>query len=113
MNNVEINEVILSKQEIQERVDFLKEVYKSTNRLPNFKFVYTTNLLKCIEKCKEGYNDIKSIYDNSLEILEALDIKIDYYKTLDDMYVINEQELKELPNVRLLDSSIQGVLVKC
>ena len=109
---VKINEVTLSKEYIKERVEFLKNL-KSKNQVPNFKFVYTTNLLKCISECKEGYNDIKSIYDISLEMLEALNIEIDYDEAFEDMYIIAEKEIKNLPNIRLLDNSVHGILVKC
>lgn len=113
MININTNEITLSKEYIKERVEFLKNLKESKNRVPNFKFVYTTNLLKCISECKEGYNDIQSIYDISLEMLEALNIEIDYDKALESMYTINEQEIKELPNIRLLDNSVHGILVKC
>ena len=113
MLNININEVSLSKEEIKERVEFLKNLKESKNRVPNFKFVYTTNLLKCISECKEGYNDIQSIYDISLEMLEALNIEIDYDEAFEDMYIIAEKEIKNLPNIRLLDNSVHGILVKC
>ena len=113
MLNINTNEITLSKEYIKERIKFLKNLKKSKNRVPNFKFVYTTNLLKCIRECKEGYNDIKSIYDISLEMLEALNIDINYDIALEDMYDINENEIKNLPNIILLDNSVHGILVKC
>lgn len=113
MKNVNINEITLSKEEVTKRVDFLHKIMSSENRTPNFDFVYTTNLLECVSKCKEGYYDIKSIYDISLEMLEALNIPIDYDKAFDNMYDINEKEIKNLPNITLVDSSVHGVLIKC
>lgn len=113
MKDITINEIILSKEEITKRVDFLQNIMDSENRVPNFEFVYTTNLLDCISKCKKGYYDIKSIYDISLEMLEALNIPIDYDKAFDNMYDINEKEIKNLPNITLVDSSVHGVLIKC
>lgn len=112
MLNINTHEIILSKDEIKERIQFFKDIKESNRRIPNFKFVYRTTLLTCIQKCKDGYNDIKNIYDISLEILEALNVKIDYEKALEDMYNINEEEIKTLPNIRLLDNSIHGILVK-
>lgn len=113
MKNINSNEITLSKEEVMKRIDFLQKVMCSNNRTPNFNFVYITNLLNCISKCKEGYYDIKSIYDVSLEMLEALNINIDYNKAIESMYTINEKEIKNLPNIRLLDNSVHGILIKC
>ena len=112
MKNININEVVLSKDIINERVEFFKRNMASNNRIPNFKVVYRDILLNSIIQCKSGYNNINNIYDIALETLEELNVDIDYDKALDEMYLINEEEIKDLPNTYLIDNSITGILVK-
>ena len=112
MKNININEVVLSKDIINERVEFFKRNIASNNRIPNFKVVYRDILLNSIIQCKSGYNNINNIYDIALETLEELNVDIDYDKALDEMYLINEEEIKDLPNTYLIDNSITGILVK-
>lgn len=110
--NININEVRLSDETIKERLAFFNLNIFANNRIPNFKVVYTSLLLYSIQECKMGYNNINDIYDISLEILEKLNINVDYEKALDEMYLINKEEIKKLPNTYLLDNSITGLLVK-
>lgn len=112
MKNININEVVLSKDIIKERVDFFKRNIISNKRIPNFKIVYRDILLNSIIQCKSGYNNIKNVYDISLDILEELNVDVDYDKAFDEMYIINEKEIKGLPNTYLIDNSITGILVK-
>ena len=112
MKNINANEVVLSKDIIKERVDFFKRNMASNNRIPNFKVVYRDILLNSIIQCKSGYNNIKNVYDISLDILEELNVDVDYDKAFDEMYIINEKEIKGLPNTYLIDNSITGILVK-
>lgn len=112
MKNININEVVLSKDIIKERVEFFKRNIASNNRISNFKVVYRDILLNSIIQCKSGYNNINNIYDIALETLEELNVDIDYDKALDEMYLINEEEIKGLPNTYLIDNSITGILVK-
>ena len=112
MKNININEVVLSKDIINERVEFFKRNMASNNKIPNFKVVYRDILLNSIIQCKSGYNNINNIYDIALETLEELNVDIDYDKALDEMYLINEEEIKDLPNTYLIDNSITGILVK-
>ena len=113
MKNININEVVLSKDIIKERVEFFKRnMASNNNRIPNFKVVYRDILLNSMIQCKSGYNNINNIYDIALETLEELNVDIDYGKALDEMYLINEEEIKGLPNTYLIDNSITGILVK-
>lgn len=112
MKNINANEVVLSKDIIKERVDFFKRNIISNKRIPNFKIVYRDILLNSIIQCKSGYNNIKNVYDISLDILEELNVDVDYDKAFDEMYIINEKEIKGLPNTYLIDNSITGILVK-
>lgn len=112
MKNININEVVLSKDIIKERVEFFKRNIVFKNRIPNFKIIYRDILLNSIIQCKSGYNNIKNVYDISLDILEELNVDVDYDKAFDEMYTINEKEIKGLPNTYLIDNSITGILVK-
>ena len=107
-----INEVKLSNELIKERLEFFSKNIISNNRKPNFKAVYTNLLLYSIQECKLGYNNIVELYDTSLDILEKLNIEVDYDNAFEEMYSINEKEIKNLPNINLLDNSITGILVK-
>ena len=48
MKNININEVVLSKDIINERVEFFKRNMASNNKIPNFKVVYRDILLNSI-----------------------------------------------------------------
>ena len=112
MKNINIKDVTLSEEVKKERIAFFRRCKAFNKRIPDFRVVYTSILLHAIQGCKVGYNSINGIYDISLEILEDLKIDIDYDKALDDMYSINEKQIKSLPNINLLDNSVTGILVK-
>ena len=53
MKNININEVVLSKDIIKERVEFFKRnMASNNNRIPNFKVVYRDILLNSMIQCK-------------------------------------------------------------
>lgn len=107
MLNTSCKNIILSEEYKKEKIDY----FNSISMKPTFKFVYTENLLKCIEECENGYYNIKNLYKDTLNMMEILDVHVDCNQALEDMYIINEIAIKELTNIYLVKHSVESISI--